>query len=787
MKRSARQTCLGSLCRAIVAGGVFICASADVRAEIIAPSIETANEVSGVKILEPGKWGMVRTVAANRSDIETTPLILVQFPGDPLREFGTRVWMPPWSTREVRTPFLPRSRDEQKTSIEIASRLVGTDGAPRGSQTSAQAPLTRGRFESAIVSSEDHAQVQVLVAALRQAAGIKPTTFLLKPRNLPTSASGYEAIDSVFIGGPELELDPIRREALVGFLERGGRLWIMLDGVDQAWPGELLGDRWDIAILDSVAVTNFVLKGPSGETSQEIDHGVRFVRVCAPGFEVTHSVNESPAAMRKSVGRGQLVVTTLGARGWLDSAGAPTPALGDLQSFVAPSDDPMLISTGDTRVFDRHIRGEVGHEILGRRVVVLVLGLAGVAVALASVGASRGRRFELAAPASVAIALASGIALIGLGRSSQSRTASTSATDQLVLYSDESGRAEVFARTSVYVSPDDDLTRQVMRTTLGGTVVSDGTGSGVVEQSVWSDPDSLEITGLDLRPGAAINLTSHLTVRELRAARAAIGVDENGIRGLMTLGGATCRDNPLLVTTAGIETLEIDGDGALTLTENGTTGSAAVQSEERIARQQVARDLLRETWFPAKPTILIWSDLVETGIQYPSPQKGCSLRAIPVTFETPAKGSDVLIPAVLLTPEPLRGEIGGKKSGAVYDPLKRAWLGEMHQSILAVMQYRPPVAFGRIDVRSARLVLDLRAPGCRFDVVVVKGDKLRIVGGGVSPTGRSVVELTGDDAPEMDADGRILVGIDVHGDEALADGPGWSLQRMDLSIRGRTR
>jgi hypothetical protein len=787
MKRLLSETRFERLWRAMVAGIVLSISSENVLAEIIAPSVETANEVTGVRILEPGKWGTVRTVVANRSHGESTPLILVQFPSDPFRQFGSLVWMPPWSKREVQTLVLAPSLPETATSIELATRLHAPDGTVRGSQASGQAPFTRGRFESAIIAAEENSDAQSLVAALRQAAGLKPTTFLLAPRSLPTSAVGYEAIDSVFLAGRELDLDPIRREALLGFLERGGRLWVMLDGAEQAWPRELFGDRWDVSIIDSVEVTNFVLSGPSGEATQEFDHGVTLVRVCAPSFEVTHAVNGNPAALCKSVGRGLLIVTSLGSRGWLDATGGPTLALGDLQSFVAPTEDSRLLTAADTQVFDRHIGREIGHEILGRSAVAFVLGITIFAVIVAAFWSSRAQRLELAAPASVLFALASGGVLIGLGRASQSQTASTCATDQLVLYSDQPGRAEVLSRTSVYLSPKDNAAKSAVRTSRSGVIVTDRTGSGAIEQMIWSNPDSFEIVGLDLRPGAASNLTSHFTARNVGAARATIGVDANGIRGTLDLGGATWRDPLVLVSVSGFEALKADRNGALRQSETGTLGAGALQSEEEIARQQVAREILRGVWFPAKPTILVWSDLVETGVQYPVTQKGSSLRAIPVVFDPPASGTEISIPAVLLTPEPLRGAIGGRKSGAVYDSLKRAWLGEMHQPMLVVMQYRAPAAFGRIDVQSARLTLDLRAPGCRFDVVVIRDGKFRIVGGGVNPSGHTVVDLKGNDAPEMDPDGRMLIGIDVHGDETLADGPGWSLQRMDLSVRGRTR
>lgn len=772
----------------VVVVAAFAWAIGSARAEIMSPSIETANEVSGVRILEPGKWGTIRSVVANRSASESVGLILVQFPSDPLRQFGSRVWTPAWSTREVQTPVLLGSQPERATSVELATRLLGADGVQRGRQAAVQTPITRGRFESAIITPDEESEAQPLVAALRKAAGLKPTTFLLKPRTLPTSAAGYEAIDSVFVTASELNLDPLRCDALVAFLERGGRLWILLDGAaDQHWMRELLGDRWDMAVLDSVEVTNFVLRGPSGETEQNLDYGVQFARVVAPSFEVTHTIQGNPAALRKAIGRGQLVVSTLGVRGWLDSGGGPTAALGDLQAFVAPAEDSRLLTASDTKLFDSHIGREIGHEVLGRGAVAGVFGVAVAALCGAALWASRARRLELAAPAAALFALVSGGVLIGLGRATQSQTASTAASGQLVIYAEVPDRAEVLTRTSVYRSPEDGKLQSTLRTSRGGTVFPDRGGSGALEQMIWTDPDSLEILGLDMPPGAGVQLTSHASIKGLGEARATIGVDKAGIRGTLNIGGGTTRAQPVLVTPRGSQALRLDKDGVVRQQSEDTLGSATLQSEEQLARTQTLRDLLGKAWYPSKPMILIWGDLVDTGVQLPVPEKGSSLRAIPVVFEVPPIGEEVLIPAALISAEPLRGNVGNRKSGAVYDPLKRTWLGEVHQPMLVVMQYRIPAEFGHIDIQSAELTLDLRAPGCRFDVVVVRDGALRVVGGGTNPSGRTVIDLVGDKAPQMDSEGRVLVGIEVHGSESMADGPGWALQRMDLAVRGRTQ
>lgn len=747
-------------------------------------TLRTANEVSGVRVLEPEKWGVVRSVVANESDREESPLVVVQFEGDPLQQFRSRVWVPAWSVREVLTPVRIGPQSEKAGSVGITTRLQVPEIASPAPTLNASTPLTRGRFESAVVTGTDDAVMSGLVGALRKAAGLKPTTFLLNPGSLPASAAGYEAVDSVFCGESELDLDPKRRDALLGFVERGGRLWISLKE-GQIWPEEVLGDRWGLSILDWVDATHFVIKGPSGETPQELDKGVRLARVCAPGFEVTHSINGVPAALRKPVGRGQIVVSTLAPGGWLDPTGAATPALADLQAFVAPPEDARVFGVADMRIFDSHVRAAIGHEIVARSTVLLVLGLGVGAALLAAAWAARKRRLELASVAIGVIAVGSGGVLVGIGRASQTQTPSMSATDQLVLYADEPGRAEVLARSMVYLSPSDPATDAGVRQNQGGTLVAERSGSGAVKQTTWSGTERSVIEGLDLRPGATSIFTVHVGVREVPEVHATLGVDASGIQGRLDLGDMQGRERPLLVTAAGSRLLEIDSAGSLSSREGA--GQSAIQSEEQLAQARVVQDLCEGTWYPNKPVILVWGDLLDIGLQYPAAEKGNSLRAIPVKFEKPKAGSEVLLPSVLLSPEPIRGEIAGRKSGVVYDTAKRSWLSAIHQPMLVMMGFRPLASFGMADIASADLMLDLRAPGCTFEVVVVRDGKFRVVSRGSNPAGPIVLTLAGEDAPQMDESGRVLIGVDIRGDESLADGPGWSLRSMELSVRGRAR
>lgn len=757
-----------------------------------AVSIESSNEVSGVRLLEPGKWGVARTVLSNRTDHDADALVIVGFPGDPLKQYCTQAWVPARSAREILTRILPPSSSGTAHALELNTRLLHPNSDQPGAALGGQAPVTRGRFDSAIIATHDDSSSMSMVAALRQSAGLKPTTIALDPRVLPATAEGYESIDSLFLCSSELTLRPDQEAALEQYVERGGRLWVMLDAVSATVPETILGDRWGIVVLDRVEVTCFTIDGPSGATTQKLDHGVQMVRVCAPGYEITHTISGSPALLRKAIGRGDLVVSTLSSRAWLDIDGAATPALGDMQAFVMPRDSQSFEVPNVMAAFDNNVRRAIGYQILPRETVMAILGGGIAVIAGSGLILSRRRRLDIAAGVSVACALATGTALIGMGRARQTQTASVAATNQFILSDGRSNRIEAMARTSIYISPGDAAHLQSLRLTRGGTLLSDGSGSGSLERMIWRDTETCELQGIDLRPGAVTSLTSHLTTTLPRAAHAVISVDSSGVRGRLDTGGGLAHESAVLVTPSGSMMLTMGENGAMAGSLNsaldpGSFGGGALMTEEQISRQQVCRELWRIGYLPNMPSVLVWTDAADLGMSFPVPTRGSALLVIPLTFEAPVAGTEVVVPSALLTHLPVRASFGGRVSAALYDAAKKTWLAEIHQPQLVMMQFRPPEALAAIDVHAARLSFDLRAPGQEYDVVIVKNGLLKVVGSGVNPNGRVDIDLAGDSAPEMSPDGQLLIGLDVRQGKGQADGQGWSLQRMELSIRGNAR
>ena len=144
----------------------------------------------------------------------------------------------------------------------------------------------------------------------------------MKQRYLPPIAEAFDGIDH-FVLGSDRSDDPAGRQALRGWLERGGSLWVMLDLIHENTMTTLLGDVLDFQVVDRISLTQFHLRGGSENARRieaqptDLEEPVNFVRVVVPQHQVFYTVNGWPAAFLSEVGRGRVIVTTLGARGWM--------------------------------------------------------------------------------------------------------------------------------------------------------------------------------------------------------------------------------------------------------------------------------------------------------------------------------------------------------------------------------------------------------------------------------------------------------------------------------------
>src|SRR5207248_1514243 len=146
----------------------------------------------------------------------------------------------------------------------------------------------------------------------------------------------------------------------------------------------------------------------------------------APRAQVLYTIDGWPAAFQTEVGRGRVLVTTLGARGWmrprtdkepkprylefpnLPVALAPFDALSD---ELQPRPERPPFAADELR---NYVSEQIGYSVVGRETVLLVFGLLFLGLAAATVGLSRKGLLEHLGWLGPALALGGAGVFIGL-------------------------------------------------------------------------------------------------------------------------------------------------------------------------------------------------------------------------------------------------------------------------------------------------------------------------------------------------------------------------------------
>ncbi|MCC6681353.1 MAG: hypothetical protein IT445_10680 [Phycisphaeraceae bacterium] len=760
------------------------------------PSIQIANRASGLKYYETGQWGVVCNLVDNPRSSEAQLLLAVGFQHEGKMEFCNRLWLPPQSRRLIYTPLFATDADKQARTLGVESRLIEMiDGRERA------APPRRGTllkheagFNSAILADSEADEAGELLMLLRQSASLNTTSATLSPADAPPMAAAYGALNALLIARHTLDLDPLRLDALRQWLLNGGRVWIMLDRSDLKWPAALLGEDWDVAVVDQVELTDFTLDGVNLQRAQHLDYPVKFLRILAPGFTVTHRINGYPAAMQKQIGQGQLLITTLEARGWLDEQHGITDALQGLDWFVRRDTERSRGTVDPQQAIKGYVREQIAYQILGRTPVLSVL--TALAMVILSMGfwLSRSGKLEYLGAISAGGAVMASLVLVWTGMAKQSSTPTTLASTQLVQVSARQPYEQISGLASIYTAPADSSRAGIIELNQGGVAMPDlaAQGTGLLRM-VWTDPDHVRFENLQMPSGAAISMRVNNTIAQPAAPRVLIRFDEKGVTGQLPWDDASSTLDPLIATPTGNMAIRMDNGQRFTageqdILEPGQFIASAMLNQEQMARQEVYRQLLSGTSFPDQPSLLVWrrTDSLQ-GVSYTveTVNRHESLWVIPLRYEKPTSGRRVTIPAPLLAMSSYRGEVADETSPAhIYNADTRQWVADLHEPTLVLMRFEVPPALLPLDIESAKLTLDLRAPGRGYEIVTLDAGQLHRSHAGDNPLGRVVVELKGDEAPRLQSDGSVIVGIQVGAFSNTSKSRGWTIEQMSLSVSG---
>lgn len=384
-------------------------------------------------------------------------------------------------------------------------------------------------------------------------------------------------------------------------------------------------------VVDAIRATG----GNDVVIQRDHERPVDLVRVLSRDFEVTHSIGGWPAALRKPVGKGWLMVTTLGARGWIEPRLLPqtnidgTEALSDkgkrmmMNGHIAlrPLRDLADWFHQDRRVealppqaFDAFLGEQIGYSIVSRGTVMWVLMLFSFSLLGVGFYLSRSGRLEHLAWIGASIAIVVTLVLIIIGKANQSSVPMTVAQAQFVQIAPDQQQASISGLLTIYnpssggegadttgKSGDGD-SNATLQAEAGGLILPDDLSRLATRRvrMVWTDFDRWHWQNVSLPSGANTRATFEHVTPLSKPVSVKMTFDEKGAVGHVVSGELGALSNMLIATPSGTLAVQGKADGSFTATAAdalaaGQYISAGVLDDAQRRRQDVLRILLGDS------------------------------------------------------------------------------------------------------------------------------------------------------------------------------------------------
>jgi hypothetical protein len=780
----------------------------------------------GVRSHLTESWGSLGFALSNSAAEDKEARVLTFYAGAPDRQYGRDVWVPAkatlWSWFCIGPPPGPPDRNV----VELKSLLYDRTGGQEHLLRSPQGPPLHSelvRFyrrepgttvlldadiadgSQAPLSPRDEARakdVRDLVRVFRHRWGFSERLNLVKQRFLPPVPEALEGIEHFVLGSDRMVDDVAGQRALREWLQRGGSLWVLLDLVEPGTVATLLGDVLDFQVVDRVSLTSLhVRSGPANPyraeaQATETEEPVDFVRVLAPHQQILYTVNGWPAAFLAEVGRGRVLFTTLGARGWMRprTARDPRPTYREFPDLPVASmpfefladelhqrpERPPL-TADDLRSY---VTEQISYSVVGRNTVLLVFGLFFLGLIVATVALVRRGSLEHLGWLGPTLALGATGSFVGLGELSRGAVPPTVAMAQIVDAVPGLDEVQTTGFLAVY---QPSLGTSSVGAEQGGQFELDVAGlEGRVHRRVQTDLDRWHWENLELPAGVRVAPFRH-TVRTREPVEATVRFGPEGVEGRVALGPFRQFEDALL-STPGSHTLAVRLGADRSFRAGNEDELPAGQlivggllSDRQRARQSLYEKLLAEPqprYVANRNLLLGWAEPVDLHFTL-TPQgaatTGSALLAIPLQFERTPPGTRVTLPAAF---------VDCRRITADGRPLRPAT--ESRSPTDLRLRFQIPASVRPLVVESARLTVRLSAPSREVVVGAFAGGDAVPVRRLTSPLGIEQVEIDDPRLLRPDEQGALYLSVVVGELQGNAEQDLWRLESVGLEIRGRT-
>lgn len=799
-----------------VCAGVVAAAPAEDLPPYKSEVIVGSRSGSGIYRFAPGRWNTVRTRLTNRTADGTVLQLRSYLPDQPALQFGRETWVPPHSIVELSYPFFtPDSTAAATDALELRtqSSVIGqgaevlireNSGKLEASDLFRISPRPSVTGVICTVGIPDDSRefdfVQELISTARRIGLLSiPVTEMTDPE-LPASAENWQAFDQVIVADRRIADDERALASLQQWIAAGGRAWVMLDQVAPDTLSILLGEQNQSSEVDRVGLNALTMDwhdpdGTHQKVNAEFEQPVQFVRTLPGDVDVLCSIDGWPAAWSLDYGSGQVLVTALGARAWLrDESGPKRRLFGKADTFAA---EFLAVRPGKTALpveLDAVVQEYVGYAIPSRGLVTGLLAAFAGLLMLGALACWKLERLEWLGVFGPVTGLAFGGLLVGLGLQQRHSVAPTAARLQVIDVAP--GGEDVRIRGTVGLYLPEGRTAQ-LGGTRGGRALPDFSGSGgAVHRLIWKDLDDWQWLNVS-QPAGLRHLHYETSPRQNTRWAAAAEWNASGLAGQLQLPAGLVPEDAILIGPGGRTGVTMQSSGQFQAAagselSRGQFLQADVLSNEQRRRSRVVEQIVADGGNIDAPTLLFWTAPVDDGLQLGSDLTavGSALIRAPLVLNRPAVGTEVRVPATLLSVREGRGPDGAVPQG-IYDYRNRQWQ-ERPGRTSTWLQYRLPPSLNPLALRELEVVARVSGPIGKLELSGWREGHLEPIHAWTAPVGTVSARIPDVSTLPTLPDGSFL--LSVTAGEPVADPTGrfgddrqyWRIESLALTVSGTT-
>lgn len=561
--------------------------------------------------------------------------------------------------------------------------------------------------------------------AARIESGNDRTAASFDDRSVPLNQADWAGLDLFVISDPNVLVDGAFVESLRRYVASGGRLWIMLDLVPCKLVRPLLGVNQQCEEIDRVELNDFVVN-PIGTIVQHAEQERRvvsetdllMVRVLQEGGRVRFDVEGWPAAIEMNVGYGQILLTTLDSRAWIEPSTKKSAKGESFQSSYQPRvwAKYFSVDANESRsllpLTERvdYPLSQIGNPVVPRKWVAVAL--IGFFVALTVLGlwfAYLGRLTAIGWLVPIATILLS-IGLVSAANWVRRDISESVSRFQTVELSDDGNFAHIREQAAVYLGTSVSMQ---LESSQDGTARSDETVTSGVPRFVQEDFQKWSLAN-DAWPPGVWRHDAEAILPTLQIV--AHGVLSNtGLHLRLPADVSWDLENPILSFATGDPMLCDPSDGGFWVNntihvEGDRWISGSLLSDEQQRRLELYRAFFQPNNKIHRPTRRLFGWTPPWNYSHWNrdlKQLGSALVSMPIELERPMVGAEVFVPHGLIR---LQRDLSNVSLTASYDDRTGVWRKENSAGADLGLQFVLPEEIVPFAAKAIVLELDIRAP-----------------------------------------------------------------------------